>query len=142
MWEEKLKSKVVTAFTKALDERVSYSFSNQGAVIFRSNWIFLVLFDNRLDIGENKRRVMVCDPISGSEFITSTEKTLSNYNPPIKVQYEYAPNPRHIPFELPLPSIEDTIDRIKSELPLFVDAFIKQIKRNNEYLSPKIEFTA
>lgn len=132
-----VKEIIIGAFTKALDERMSYDFSDEGKVVFYNNWIFLVLFDSRLNAGENTRKIMVADPITDSEFISSTEQVLNVYNNPMKLQYQYAH--KYMRFELPLPSLEETIDKIKLELPIFVDAFIEQVERNNEYLNPTLE---
>jgi hypothetical protein len=132
---KQVKENIITTFVKALDERVSYDFGDQAKLIFNNNWISLVLFDSRLKSGDNTRKVVIANPITESEFATFTEKALTVCNNPKIIQYKYSH--KDMP-ELPLPSIEDTINKIKAELSMFVDLFIEQVKLNNEYLNPTI----
>jgi hypothetical protein len=134
---EELKQKIIKAIESGLDERANYIFGNSVQIQFYNNWIFLSLFDSRLDAGENTRKVYFAEAITNSEFVGKVEKILTVNNNPIRRQYQY--RSEGYPLELPMPEIDAVIHNIKLELPLIVDMFIEQIIRNNEYLNPNLK---
>jgi hypothetical protein len=133
MNKEELKENIITAFSKALDEKISCDFGSQGKVIFYNNWIFLVLFDSRLKAGENNRKVAVYKESSDEKPFV--EKTLTVVNKGIRREYSY----RKDPLDIILDPIEKVIIDIKQDLPHLVDTFAKQIEINNKYVNPKLE---
>ena len=139
MWEEKLKSRIISEFTKSLNEGVGLE-SKSINLTFNSNkyerWILISMVDPRLNIGENKRVVAVMNPIQAGMFVDHTEKVISVINTPIIKRYQYS---NIILDQYLVPSLWKATENAKMDLPYMVDAFIKQIKRNNEYLSPTME---
>lgn len=134
---EELKQKIIKEIEKCLDERANYVFGNSVQIWFYDNLILLTLFDTRLNVGENTRKVYFAEAITNSEFVGKVEKILTVNNKLIKKEYPFRRESDITRYSIP--TIEDVIQKIKLELPPMVDAFIEQVKLNNEYLNPNIE---
>jgi hypothetical protein len=132
MTKDSIREKILKEFNEGLNNKRSIE-SDYINLIFYNAYIFVVLFDSRLNAGENTRKVMFANEITESEFVTATEKVLTVYNNPIRREYKF----RTMENDLVTPPIEEVIAKIKQDLPHLVDSFIEQIERNNKYINPK-----
>lgn len=135
MDKKEAKDRILNIFNTALSKRQNIVSSKLQLSILRSR-VVIAMFDNRLEQGENTRKIVLCDPIDEGDFVTSTEKTLKVNNLLITKEYRYSCE--RIDSYL-LQPLHKVIEKIREDLPYLVDVFLEQVDRNNEYLNPTLE---
>lgn len=135
MDKKEAKDRILNIFNTALSKRQNIDSSKLYLSILRSS-VIVSMFDNRLEQGENTRKVMLCDPIQEDDFVKFSENTLKVNNLLITREYRYSCE--RIDSYL-LQPLHVVIEEIRKDLPHLVDAFLEQVDRNNEYLNPTLE---